>query len=127
MERFVVEGGRVHDWLARNASFHRHLLLPLDKDPQDMGPLSAAARAWNCDWVVVTRTDPSARTAQILDCLERVPVPVSLTSAKPAHGGSLAIAQSDHILDGMLSGESERIFVRNTPPHETAATGEVVW
>jgi len=122
----MAEGGLVHGWLARNAGFHRHLLVPMDKDPGDMDFLNTAARSWNCDWIAITRTDLTTRPAKMLDLLERIPMPVSLTSANPAHGGSLEIAQSDRIVDSMLAGASADGFnpglgLDTTPPAEDVA------
>ncbi|MCB1183737.1 hypothetical protein KDM41_09895 [bacterium] len=98
------ESGPVHAWLARNATFHRHLLVPLDRDPRDMAGLRAAARTWNCDWIVLSRTDMTTRPAKMLDVLASVPVPVSLVGARPRSGGDgLEIAQSETLLDAMLA------------------------
>jgi len=123
----MAEGGAVHGWLARNATFHRHLLVPMDKDPRDMDQLNSASRAWNCDWIAVSRTDMTTRSAKMLDLLERIPIPVSLISGDPARTGELEIAQSDRILDQMLGGSPAPGF---TPGLETVSvpeTAEVAW
>lgn len=99
------EGGPVHGWLARNSGFHRHLVVPLDRDPRDMATLRVAARDWNCDWIALSRTDMTTRPAKMLDVLESVPVPVSLVGRRPAADGGLAIAQSDQLLDTMVAGD----------------------
>ena len=124
------EDGQVHAWLARNTSFHRHLLVPMDKDPRDMSSLNLASRSWNCDWLAVSRTDMTNRPAKMLDLLERIPVPVSLIGKDPARTGCLEIAQSDRVLDSMLSGTTTEDFTpgveaQNTPV--AAETAEVAW
>ncbi len=124
------EGGQVHAWLARNTTFHRHLMVPMDKDPRDMAVLNQASRSWNCDWIAVSRTDMTARPAKMLDLLEHIPVPVSLIGSDPARTGSLEIAQSDRVLDSMLAGSPENDF---TPGLETGSdktateTADVAW
>lgn len=109
-QEVMAEGGVVHDWLARNASFHRHLLVPLDKDPAEMAWLTLASRTWNCDWIAITRRDLSSRPAKVLDLLEEIPLPMSLLASNPAHGGELAIARSDQVLDSILGGNKTASF-----------------
>ena len=121
------DGGIVHAWLARNANFHRHLMVPMDKDPRDMEDLARAARNWNCDWIAVSRTDMTRRAAKMLDLLECIPVPVSLTGFDPARTGRLEIAHSDRILDGMLGGGSAASFTEAVAVAAPRETAKVAW
>lgn len=123
----MAEGGVVHAWLARNTRFHRHLLVPMDKDPRDMDTLNQAARAWNCDWIAVSRTDLTKRPAKLLDLLERVPLPVSLTSSDPARTGHLEIAHSERILDTILGGDPAPEFEPGLAATAASQTAEVAW
>jgi flagellar biosynthesis GTPase FlhF len=123
----MSEGGSVHDWLARNSSFHRHLLVPMDKDPRDMDVLNQAARIWNCDWIAVSRTDLTRHPAKMLDLLERIPVPVSLVGSDPARSGHLEIAQSDRILDGMLGAGGAPEFTPGVAATTAVETADVGW
>jgi flagellar biosynthesis GTPase FlhF len=123
----MQEGGAVHAWLARNASFHRHLVVPLDKDPRDMEHLGRACRIWNCDWVAVSRLDLTGRPAKLLDLLEQVPLPVSLTGSDPARTGQLVIAHSDQLLDRLLAGDSTPGFTPGLATGESLAVAEVAW
>ncbi len=123
----MAEGGRIHGWLARNTGFHRHLLVPMDKDPAYMDYLNRAVRVWNCDWVAISRADLSGRGGKLIDLLEKVPVPVSLTGANPAHGGSLEIAQSDRLLDAMLGGAEPDDFRPGVAAANETAVAEVAW
>ncbi len=123
----MAEGGGVHLWLSRNSSFHRHLLVPMDKDPRDMNPLSQAARTWNCDWIVVSRSDMTTRSAKMLDLLECIPVPISLVGNDPARTGRLEIAHSDRILDAMLSGSDPTDFRPGVAAVPASENTEVAW
>lgn len=123
----MSEGGAVHDWLARNRSFHRHLLVPMDKDPRDMDALKQAARSWNCDWIVVSRTDLTRHPAKMLDLLEGIPVPVSLTASDPARTGRLEIAQSARLLDGMLDSGAAAEFTPGVAAIAASETTDVSW
>ncbi len=123
----MAEDGVVHGWLARNTSFHRHLLVPMDKDPRDMDNLNQAARAWNCDWIAVSRTDLTNRPGKMLDLLERVPLPVSLIGSDPARTGLLEIAHSERILDAILGGEQTREFKPGLASTAAPQTAEVAW
>ncbi len=124
------DDGLVHAWLSRNTSFHRHLLVPMDKDPRDMSGLNQASRSWNCDWIAITRTDMTSRPAKMLDLLERIPVPVSLIGRNPARTGNLEIAQSDRVLDTMLEGPIAEGFTPGVEADRTIAaaeSAEVAW
>jgi len=99
----LAEGGALHRWLALNSGFHRHLVVGLDRDLQDIEELQTVARSWNCDWVAVSRTDRTRRPGKLLDLVEGVPLPISLTSANPAAGGDLNIAASGALLDLILA------------------------
>lgn len=123
----MAEDGVVHGWLARNTSFHRHLLVPMDKDPRDMDNLNQAARAWNCDWIAVSRSDLTNRPGKMLDLLERVPLPVSLISSDPARTGDLEIAHSERILDAILGGGQTPEFKPGLAATAAPQTEEVAW
>jgi len=103
----MVEGEDVHQWLAANASFHRHLVVPLDKDPRDLDLLARCARVWSCDWVALSRTDMTTRTAKILDVIDAFHLPFSLVSRDPLGEGSLSIAQSTELVALVLPRDQE--------------------
>ncbi len=117
------EGGVIHNWLAENTSFHRHLLVPLDKDPRDLDYLREGARRWHCDWIAVSRSDLTVRSAKLLDVLETMPIPLSLIGGDPAGPSRLEIAHSDRILDRMIGSGGAEAF---TPGYELAAAPETV-
>ena len=98
-------GGTLHAWLAPNASFHRHLLVPLDLDTREYVDLDQQARQWNCDWVAVTAVDRTRFRARLLDLSETVPLPVSLLTSGPRSPEPVAIATSDALLDLALGAE----------------------
>jgi len=100
----MVMGGEIHQWLAQNTGFHRHMLVPLDKDPRDLGFLRDQARHWNCDWIAVSRLDMTDRTGKLLDVLEMMPLPISLLAGDPDGSSRLEIAHSDSILDKIIGG-----------------------
>jgi len=99
----MQDEGAVHNWLAANASFHRHLVVPMDKDPRDMVALSEAARLWSCDWIALSRTDLTTRAAKLLDVIETFHLPISLESRDPLGHGSLTIAQSAELIGRVLA------------------------
>lgn len=101
-------GGRIHDWLARNPSFHRHLVVPLDRDLRDIGQLRAAARAWNCDWLAVSRMDRTGLMGKLLDLAETIPLPYSLCGESRGAEELLTIAESGKLLDRILNAGSGR-------------------
>lgn len=96
------EEGPIHNWLAANASFHRHLVVPMDKDPRDLNALSQAARIWSCDWIALSRTDLTTRIAKLLDLMEAFHLPISLESCDPLGSGALTIAQSSELIARVL-------------------------
>jgi flagellar biosynthesis GTPase FlhF len=95
-------GGRLHSWLATNPGFHRHILVPLDMDFQDLSEIKAIAKEWNCDWVVISRIDRSQRPGKIIDLYENIPLPISLTGMKSNQVLDIKIASSDGMLDMAL-------------------------
>ena len=90
----MAPGGPLHAWLAPNAGFHRHLVVPADRDLADLPDAARLTRDWNCDWVAITRLDMTRRPGKLLDLLESVPLAVSLLSRNPRHGGELAVGAS---------------------------------
>ncbi|MFT5232957.1 MAG: flagellar biosynthesis GTPase FlhF [Candidatus Krumholzibacteriia bacterium] len=98
--------GPAHKWLAENTSFHRHLVVPLDKDPRDLSHLAESARSWSCDWIALSRTDLTHRTAKILDVIDAFHLPISLESRDPLGSGSLSIAQSESLAKLILPNET---------------------
>lgn len=82
--------------VADNEDLHRHLVLPLDLDLGDRERLWETGRAWNCDWLALTRGDLSARPGRLLDVLLTSPFPVSLraTGAWPEELPRIADAGS---------------------------------
>jgi flagellar biosynthesis GTPase FlhF len=101
--RDMAPGAALHSWLAGNASFHRHLVLPLDGDPGELPSLVATARDWQMDWLAVSRCDLSAQAGKILEFQDRLPLPYSLLSQRGDNGGNeIEIASSDSLVDRML-------------------------
>lgn len=95
-------GGPLHRWLAVNPSFHRHLVIPLDSDPEDLQDLALAAKDWHCDWIAASRCDLTGKTGKFLDFSEMVPLPYSLLGRKAGQAMELEIASSGGILDLVL-------------------------
>jgi hypothetical protein len=102
----MAVGGSIHRWLAGNTGFHRHLILPLDSDPQDATDLQPTARDWQVDWIAMSRCDLSSRTGKFLDFAEVFPVPFSLVGEKRENACQLHIASSGDILDRVLGTSS---------------------
>lgn len=98
MERPLMQReGPIHRWLAPNPGFHRHLVAPLDSDPQDLPDLREESRHWNCDWLALTRTRRCRRPGKILDVVEGLPLPVSLLLAGGAGDEAPAVAHSQEL------------------------------
>lgn len=96
--RSLAESGELQSFVAGQASFHRHLVLPLDGDPGEQGELWEAARLWNCDWTALTRVDLCRRPGKLLDLLGRVSSPFSLIAGGPWPGNEPALARPDALL-----------------------------
>lgn len=101
----MASGGPLHNWLASNEGFHRHLVLPLDSDPEDLPELSQLAKDWHTDWVAISRMDLSRRKGKFLDFGEAIPTPFSLLGQDEKRGEPLVIAGSGMILDLILGNE----------------------
>ncbi len=71
----------------------------MDMDFQDLDEIKTMAKNWNCDWLTLSRIDRSRRPGKILDLLDSIPLPISLTGKKSSQSMSLAIASSGWILD----------------------------
>lgn len=98
----MAAGGPVHRWLASNEKFHRHLLMPMDRDFLDLADLREAARSWNCDWLALTRLDGTRRAAKLLDLIDSIPLPVSFMAENAVGEGILAGATPELLLDRIL-------------------------
>jgi flagellar biosynthesis GTPase FlhF len=94
-------------YLSQNESFHRHLVVPLDSDLRDAGPLWEAARLWNCDWVAVSRLDRTRRHGKLLDLQYRAQLPFSVCAAGPWPERRPFLARPES-LAGLLAGEQGR-------------------
>ena len=81
---------------------HRHLVLPLDGDLQDMADSLAAAKDWNCDWTAVTRLDRSRHPGKLADLAFSLTTPFSLLSAGSWPGNPPRIASSDELVKLVL-------------------------
>ncbi len=92
----------VHDWLAGNAGFHRHLVVPLDGDLEDVPLLAHQARHWNCDWLAVSRPSRFNRTGKLFDILEKLPLPVSLTASISGQETKVTIARAGELLGEIM-------------------------
>ncbi len=101
----LAEGSSIHTWLASNEKFHRHLLIPMDRDFQDLDDLRATARSWNCDWLSLTRLEGTRRSAKLLDLIDRIPLPISFMSDNAMGEGILAAANVELLLDRILTTE----------------------
>ncbi len=98
----MIAGGSIHRRLAASENIHRHLVVPLDADFEDLDVHAAAARTWTCDWTVLTRVDRSGRPAKILDLHERIPLPTALVGPNTAQA-VVTIATGGGLLDLMLA------------------------
>jgi len=81
---------------------HRHLVLPLDGDLQDMADSLAAAKDWNCDWTAVTRLDRSRCPGKLADLAFSLATPFSLLSAGSWPGNPPRIATSEELVKLVL-------------------------
>lgn len=99
----LTEGGQIHRWLATHPDFHRHLLLPMDRDFLDLEYPLKAARSWNCDCLSLTRVDRTCRPAKVLDLLDRIPLPVSFMALQAGGKETFVCATPDHLLDRILA------------------------
>lgn len=95
-------GAPLHTWLAGNSGFHRHLVVPLDADLDDLLDLAQLGREWHSDWIAASRCDLSRRPGKFLDLAEIFPVPFSLLGELGNQGMTLSIAASGAILDRVL-------------------------
>ncbi len=111
----MTTGGALHGWLAGNTTFHRHMLIPTNQDPQDMDAVTTAARTWNCDWLGLTRMELTGRPAKVLDFADANPLPISLTQ----NNGRVEIASSGKLLDFIL-GQQTNV---ESPQNSNSAKG----
>jgi flagellar biosynthesis GTPase FlhF len=95
-----------------NPAFHRHLVLPLDRDLRDAEPLFRRARAWDCDWLALSRVDQTTLRGKILDVIDRMPLPLSVIGDVAWPNGQPELANADRLLDLMLEGAGRRAAAR---------------
>ena len=105
-DHHLAEGGTIHRWLASNEKFHRHLLMPMDRDFRDLDDLREAVRCWNCDWLALTRLDGTRRAAKLLDLIDTIPLPISFMAENAVGEGVLASASAELLLDRILASEA---------------------
>jgi hypothetical protein len=106
----LAEGGPIHRWLASNPKFHRHLLMPMDRDFLDLDDLREAVRSWNCDWLALTRMDGTRRAAKLLDLIDSIPLPISFMAENVLGEGVLASGTAELLLDRILASEKSVKF-----------------
>ena len=88
--------------IVQNPDIHRHLVFPLDRDLRDSGPMLDEARAWNCDWLAVSRVDQTGRRGKILDLVDRLPLPMSVVGDTAWPAGEPDVASADSLTDLIL-------------------------
>ena len=105
-------GSRGEDVLQRdliqNPSLHRHLVFPLDRDLRDCRGILDEARAWNCDWLALSRVDQTSLRGKILDLLDRFPLPVSLVGDCDWPEGEPSVADPGLLTDLILASARRR-------------------
>ena len=106
MDHELAEGGPLHRWLASNENFHRHLLMPMDRDFLDLNDLTEATRSWNCDWLALTRLDGTRRAAKLLDLIDSIPLPVSFMAENAVGEGLFTSATPELLLDRILAADT---------------------
>ena len=98
----LQQGAPLHSWLANNAGFHRHLVIPLDMDRSEMAELAIVGRSWNVDWSAITRLDRVSKPGRLLDLTELIPLPLSLVEEGKGDSARVEIANSSALLDRIL-------------------------
>jgi hypothetical protein len=98
----MAQSGILHTWLAANTDVHRHLVVPMDRDFLDLGDLREAARSWNGDCLVLTRSGRTSRPAKLLDLLDAIPLPVSMVPGMGERAPGPLLAASEMLLDLIL-------------------------
>lgn len=94
--------------LIANPSYHRHLVLSLDRDLRDNSLLARRARAWECDWLALTRLDQTTTLGKILDVAEDFPLPLSLLGDIDWPQGQPELASAGKLLELILGGGRRR-------------------
>ena len=94
--------------LIQNPSLHRHLVFPLDRDLRDCRSILDEARAWNCDWLALSRVDQTSLRGKILDLLDRFPLPVSLVGDRDWPEGEPSVADPGFLTDLILASARRR-------------------
>jgi len=97
--------------LIQNPSLHRHLVFPLDRDLRDCGGICEEARAWNCDWLALSRVDQTGLRGKIVDLLDRLPLPISLIGDAEWPEGEPRVADSEFLTDLILTAARRRAAV----------------
>ena len=98
--------------IVRNPSIHRHLVFPLDRDLRDCRMILDEARAWNCDWLALSRVDQTSLHGKILDLLDRLPLPISLVGDTSWPDGEPRVADSGLLTDLILATARARAVAR---------------
>ncbi|MEZ4388743.1 MAG: hypothetical protein R3D98_14465 [Candidatus Krumholzibacteriia bacterium] len=94
--------------IVANPAYHRHLVIPLDRDLRDTELVLQQAREIHCDWLALTRLDQTRLRGKALNLLDRMPLPVSMVGDPTAAGGEPQLATPGLLLDLMLAGARGR-------------------
>lgn len=90
--------------IVSNPGFHRHLVFPMDRDVMDADRILDQARAWNCDWLALTRLDQTRRRAKLLDLVDQLPLAVSAVGGLDWPHDEPRLATPRWLMDIMLMG-----------------------
>jgi len=102
----------LHRAITTNPAFHRHLVFPLDRDLRDSGTMLEQARAWNCDWLALSRVDQTNRRGKILDLIDQCPLPVSLMGDTEWPEGEPQVADPGNLTELILGSARSRAQAR---------------
>jgi flagellar biosynthesis GTPase FlhF len=116
MDPAMAENSPLQQWLASNTRFQRHLMIPMDRDFQDLDDLRDAARLWNCDSLALTRLEGTRRPAKLLDLVDALPLPVSVMSGNSTDTGFLEDATPARLLDTILGTKTAPRFTPGLAP-----------
>jgi flagellar biosynthesis GTPase FlhF len=105
--------------LAGHEDIHRHLVLPVDVDMADRERSWSVARAWNCDWLALSRLDQSTRAGKLVDILLAAPFPLSLIAGGAWPGPGVELATPVSLLGRVL----EEVPGGEAAPAAAAASG----
>lgn len=108
LEGEALRDARLRRVLAEDARFHRHLVQPLDADAAADTRQWDHARAWNCDWIAVSRRDLAARPGRLLELAMAAPHPLSLTTRRDGPELRVEIADADRLASELLGAAAPR-------------------